>query len=297
MNNQRRKEIQAVLDELAALRSRVEDLQNGEQDYFDNMPENLQQSERGEKAEQAASRLEDALTAFDEIEEALNEAAEWLRGLIKGGHIAPGVVDERSIEDVKPSDLSGFTQCHFFAGIGVWSYALRRAGWRDDSPIWTGSCPCQPFSAAGKGNGFADERHLWPAWFHLITQCEPAKILGEQVASSDGLAWLDLVQTDLEATGYAVGAFDLCAAGVGAPHIRQRLYFVADASGEGLQGRGGPERSFVEPNRQAIALRNARGLPDPAYGAELGSEPRAIVGGAIAKQWRRRRPIYSSRPD
>lgn len=123
MNNQRRKEIQAVLDELAALRSRVEDLQNGEQDYFDNMPENLQQSERGEKAEQAASRLEDALTAFDEIEEALNEAAEWLRGLIKGGHIAPGVVDERSIEDVKPSDLSGFTQCHFFAGIGVWSYA------------------------------------------------------------------------------------------------------------------------------------------------------------------------------
>jgi len=76
MNNQRRKEIKAVLDELAALRSRVEDLQNEEQDYFDNMPENLQQSERGEKAEQAASRLEDALTAFDEIEEALNEAAE-----------------------------------------------------------------------------------------------------------------------------------------------------------------------------------------------------------------------------
>lgn len=76
MNNQRRKEIADVLNELAALRSRVEDLQSEEQDYFDNMPENLQQSERGEKAEQAASRLEDALTAFDEIEEALNEAAE-----------------------------------------------------------------------------------------------------------------------------------------------------------------------------------------------------------------------------
>lgn len=76
MNNQRREEIQAVIDELAALRSRVEDLQNEEQESYDNMPEGLQQSERGEKAEQAASRLEDALTAFDEIEEALNEAAE-----------------------------------------------------------------------------------------------------------------------------------------------------------------------------------------------------------------------------
>ncbi len=205
-------------------------------------------------------------------------AAQWLRNLIAAGHIAPGDVDQRSIEDVKQSDLAGYTQCHFFAGIGVWSYALRRAGWADSRPVWTGSCPCQPFSAAGKGNGFADERHLWPAWFHLITQRGPTRVVGEQVASGDGLAWLDLVQTDMEAAGYAFGAFDLCAAGVGAPHIRQRLYFVADASGEGLQRRGGPECSFVEPNRQAIALRNARGLSDAAYGAEFGSEPRAIIG-------------------
>ena len=55
-------------------------------------------------------------------------AAQWLRNLIAAGHIAPGVVDERSIEDVHPSDLRGFEQCHFFAGIGVWSLALRRAG-------------------------------------------------------------------------------------------------------------------------------------------------------------------------
>lgn len=160
------------------------------------------------------------------------KAAAWLRELIKAGHIADGDVDERSIEDVVPSELTGYTQCHFFAGIGVWSYALRQARWPDDRPVWTGSCPCQPFSAAGKGGGFDDERHLWPAFHHLISQCRPGVVFGEQVASKDGLAWLDLVQADLEGTGYAVGAVDTCAAGFGAPHIRQRLYWVA-ASGMG----------------------------------------------------------------
>lgn len=133
-------------------------------------------------------------------------AAEWLRQLIKANLIAPGEVDERSIVDVRPDDIRDFTQCHFFAGIGVWSYALRHAGWRDDQPVWTGSCPCQPFSAAGKGGGFDDERHLWPAFFHLIRECKPSKVLGEQVASKDGLAWLDLVQADVEGEGYAIGA-------------------------------------------------------------------------------------------
>ena len=155
-------------------------------------------------------------------------AAQWLRNLIDAGHIAPGIVDERDIRDVKPEELKGYTQCHFFAGIGVWSLALRRAGWPDDKPVWTGSCPCQPFSAAGRRGGTSDERHLWPHWFHLITQCEPGRIFGEQVASKDGLDWLDLVQTDLEGADYAHGAVDLCAAGVGAPHIRQRLWFIAE---------------------------------------------------------------------
>ncbi len=163
-------------------------------------------------------------------------AAAWLRELIKAGLIAPGDVDERSIEDVTPNDIAGYTQCHFFAGIGVWSYALRQAGWPDDRPVWTGSCPCQPFSAAGKGGGFDDERHLWPAFHYLITQCRPVTVFGEQVASKDGLAWLDLVQADLEGTGYAVGAVDTCAAGFGAPHIRQRLYWVADDGSSRLEG-------------------------------------------------------------
>ena len=155
-------------------------------------------------------------------------AAAWLRNLVAAGRIAAGDVDERSIRDVKPDDLKAYTQCHFFAGIGVWSAALRLAGWADDRPVWTGSCPCQPFSAAGKGGGFDDERHLWPDLFRLIAECKPGVVFGEQVASKDGLAWLDLVQADLEGADYASGAVDLCAAGVGAPHIRQRLYWVAE---------------------------------------------------------------------
>ena len=175
-------------------------------------------------------------------------AAAWLRNLITEGLIAPGDVDERSIEDVTPAELRGYSQCHFFAGIGVWSHALRSAGWSDDRPVWTGSCPCQPFSAAGKRGGTTDERHLWPHWFHLIENAKPhgVPVFGEQVASKDGLAWLDLIHADLEGQGYAVGAVDLCAAGVGAPHIRQRLYFVADADtrAEGLEsGSGGRIRT------------------------------------------------------
>lgn len=171
-------------------------------------------------------------------------AAQWLRNLIDAGHIAPGVVDTRSIEEVTANDLKGFTQCHFFAGIGVWSYALRCAGWPDDRPIWTGSCPCQPFSACGKRQGKDDDRHLFPAWFRLISECRPDVIFGEQVASKDGLDWLDDVQADLENAAYAFAGFDLCAAGFGAPHIRQRLFWVADADSKFMEasiecGEGG----------------------------------------------------------
>jgi len=162
-------------------------------------------------------------------------AAQWIRNLIAAGHIAAGDVDERSIEDVKPDELMGYTQCHFFAGVGVWSYALRSAGWSDDRQVWTGSCPCQPFSSAGKGAGFNDERHLWPAFQWLIQQCQPPVVFGEQVASKAVEPWIDLVHADLEAMGYAFGCVPFPSAGVGAPHIRDRAYWVAHASMRGRQ--------------------------------------------------------------
>ena len=162
-------------------------------------------------------------------------AAAWLRDLIAAGEIAPGDVDERSITDVPASDLTGYTQCHFFAGIGGWSLALRLAGWPDDRRVWTGSCPCQPLSSAGQRKGHADERHLWPTFYSLIVERTPPVVFGEQVASQDGREWLAGVRADLEALGYACGAADLCAAGVGAPHRRQRIFWVANPANDGHQ--------------------------------------------------------------
>jgi len=162
---------------------------------------------------------------------------------VAAGHLPRNsVVDERSIEDVLPSEVAEFDRAHFFSGIGGWGLALERAGWPIEAGrVWTCGCPCQPFSAAGKRAGFADERHLWPAQHWLIEQCRPDVLLGEQVSGGDGLAWLDLVQADMEAAGYAGGATDLCAAGFGAPHIRQRQWLtferLADADSARLEGR------------------------------------------------------------
>ena len=173
------------------------------------------------------------MTFYNEIDP---YPASWLENLIAQGHLPAGEVSRASITDLLLVSVPGKpSPAHFFAGLGGWPYALRLAGIPDSAPIWTGSCPCQPFSQSGRKKGFTDDRHLWPAWFKLIRECRPPVIFGEQVASPDGLAWLDLVSTDLEDAGYTVGAADLCAAGIGAPHLRQRLYFVAYSDGEGRE--------------------------------------------------------------
>ena len=210
-------------------------------------------------------------------------AAEWLRGLVADGRIAPGFVDERDIRDVQPADLAGYVQCHFFAGIGGWSLALRLAGWDDARPVWTGSCPCQPFSSAGKRGGFADERHLWPTWFRLIRECRPAVVFGEQVASTDGLGWFDSVSTDLESEAYAVGAADIPAAGVGAPHRRQRLFFVADSQIVGCAaGRIGSANG--RPTEQPIGLRDALAMANAQRGRVHHERPGAHGGAPRSDQ-------------
>jgi len=197
-------------------------------------------------------------------------AAAWLRLLIQEKLIADGEVDERSIEEVSPEDLAGFSQCHFFAGIGIWSYALRCAGWPDDRPVWTGSCPCPSFSAAGQGKGFDDPRHLWPAWSRLIGERKPATVFGEQVDDAIGFGWLDLVQTDLEREAYAVGKAVFGACSVGAPQIGSRLYFVA-ASGCGSAQYERCEMAGTSRGNQREGYQRERLWPDIGNGVSARS--------------------------
>ena len=189
----------------------------------------------------------------------------WLKELAADGHIPRGRIDGRDIRSVEPDDLRDHPQCHFFAGVGGWAYALRLAGWPDDMPVWTGSCPCEPFSNAGKHRGVEDPRHLWPDWFRLIRQCRPPTIFGEQVESAVKHGWLDLVFDDLEEEGYACAAAVLPASCVGSPHIRHRIFWVGSRM-DNLRDGGRQEPDSPPPLREACdARRPACGLGDPQH--------------------------------
>lgn len=160
------------------------------------------------------------------------KAAAWLRELIAAGEIPDGDVDTRDIRQVQAHELTGYIQCHFFAGIAGWSEALRIAGWPVTRPAWTGSCPCQPFSALGAGKAQADERHLWPEMYRLIRECQPVTVFGEQVNAAVGHGWLDGISADMERESYAIGSIVLGAHSRGAPHIRQRIWWAATRDSE-----------------------------------------------------------------
>jgi DNA (cytosine-5)-methyltransferase 1 len=220
-------------------------------------------------------------------------AASWLRNLIDAGHLPEGDVDGRCITEVRPGDLRGYSQCHFFAGVGGWPLALRMAGVPDSRELWTGSCPCQSFSDAGAKRGFADERHLWPSWMRLIRKCRPPVVLGEQVEKAIPKGWLDLVFRDLESEGYACGSAVLGAHSVGAPHIRQRLYWVADSNRiqhDTDSGRTcGEERGTDEAH---VAAGNAAPGGGAAYGLGDSDSGRQVVGELEAEAPARRpRPV------
>ena len=212
-------------------------------------------------------------------------AAGWLRNLISERLIADGDVDTRSIVDVRSADLAGFDQCHFFAGIGGWSLALRRAGWPDARSVWTGSCPCQPFSLRGKQAGYADPRHLWPTWARLIGERRPAMIFGEQLATAP--RWLRLVRGDLEALGYAVGSLPIEAACAGAEQLRDRYWFVGvlvngiEPRLEGHAGHVDQAREEPQAARSAAAAGFQFGSGAVADGAGIGSGTGLREGFAI----------------
>ena len=96
--------------------------------------------------------------------------------------------------------------------------------------IITGGFPCQPFSVAGKQAGTDDDRHLWPVMFRIIQELTPRWVIGENVKGltniQDGVVF-ETVCSDLEGAGYEVRAFNIPAAGVGAPHRRERIWIIA----------------------------------------------------------------------
>lgn len=165
---------------------------------------------------------------------------QWLRNLMAAGLIPAGDVDDRDIRSVSADDVRGYTQCHFFAGIGGFAYAARLAGWPDVGPLWTGGFPCQPFSVAGNQRAQADDRHLWPELHRLIAQARPTLFLGENVAGLIPLG-LDGVLADLEGEGYASRAVVVPACAVNAPHRRDRVWIV----GQRLADRGGERRQQI----------------------------------------------------
>lgn len=209
------------------------------------------------------------------------KAAAWLRELIAAGLIPAGDVDTRSITQVSPDEIRHYTQCHFFAGIGGWSLALELAGWPASRPVWTGSCPCQPFSGAGEGKGASDDRHLWPVFRRLIAKLHPERVFGEQVAQAIGFNWLDGVSADLEADGYAVGAAVLGAHSVGAPHIRQRLYWLANSNGQ-QELAANATRLHAESGSGSTygGMANANGGRRKQRDANIGAVPIAATNGA-----------------
>ena len=217
---------------------------------------------------------------------------QWLRNLIVDEQLPFGEVDQRDIREVTAHDVKGYTQCHFFAGIGGWAYALAIAGWPADREVWTGSCPCQPFSCAGKRRGEADDRHLWPDWGSLISVCHPPVVFGEQVAGRAATGWLDGVFDDLEAIGYACGAAIIPACSVGFPHQRDRLWFVADSDcGDQYRrdravqvgrGRRPQETAAVVPFLSEWAAQPA--IPPVAYGISSRMEQCNAYGNAIVPQ-------------
>lgn len=208
-----------------------------------------------------------------------------LRALIEDGLIAAGDVDERSIVDVRSTDLAGYTQCHFFAGIGLWSAALRRAGWSDDRPVWTGSCPCQPFSSAGNKAAQSDERHLWPHWSRLIAESKPPIIFGEQVDDAIATGWLDDAFHEMEAEAYACAAAVLPACCVLAPHPRDRLWFVAHSYSTAecrlsrKEGSAPTESQVKERERERLRLFNIGDCNVANPECSRSSEPRQRAGG------------------
>lgn len=210
-----------------------------------------------------------------------------------------------------------------FAGIGGFSLAAHWAGWETaafvewdkfcqkvltknflDVPIYgdikdfhyeqekerigpvdliCGGFPCQPFSHAGKRNGTADDRYLWPEMLRVIREVKPSWVVGENVAgllSMDGGAVFESVCTSLEDEGYTVEAFVIPAIAVGAPHRRDRIWIVAHAGSSNARGIAGGLQS--QNDREGVQQGQRMDQPcgaDSVHGFTADAGSKSIVQG------------------
>ena len=158
--------------------------------------------------------------------------------------------------------------------------------------IITGGFPCQPFSVAGKQQGTGDDRHLWPEMFRIIKAFKPRFAIGENVRGivniQDGVVF-ETVCTDLESEGYEVQPFNIPAASVGAPHRRERIWFIAvredatNTNGNGEKWNKSQDRqgSRIEQNSSTnVGDTEHNGSPT----SEIGRGNEKINGGAEERQ-------------
>jgi DNA (cytosine-5)-methyltransferase 1 len=139
--------------------------------------------------------------------------------------------------------------------------------------VLSGGFPCQPFSVAGKRKGTSDDRYLWPEMCRVINEVRPRWVVGENVLGL--LNWgrgmvFEQVQVDLEAAGYEVWPYILPAAGIGAPHRRDRIWIVAHAGGDGRGGYSAASQFGSRRNEKGVEVKPD---VDELSGAGISADP------------------------
>ena len=145
--------------------------------------------------------------------------------------------------------------------------------------IITGGFPCQPFSVAGKQQGTSDSRHLWPEMFRVIKEFAPRWVIGENVKGltniQDGVVF-ETVCSDLEGEGYEVRTFNIPAAGVQAPHRRERIWIVAHAKRfnerKSIRGSDETQNRIQEEHRQNDSTTRESSRTGSVWGTNNGHE-------------------------
>ncbi len=154
--------------------------------------------------------------------------------------------------------------------------------------VVSGGFPCQPFSSAGKRRGTDDNRYLWPEMLRVIRELSPAYVVAENVSgllSLDGGVVFETVCTDLESddTGYEVIPLHYPAAGVGAPHKRDRIFIVGHAKGWHRNGAELHTKECLE-RKQVDKQSGNTGVPPTMANADFIGSPQQKTNGELERE-------------